>query len=621
MKFRLFLGTLLVGVVLGTVQAANADLISLSIDTPRLMAGQRFAFSIRLHDNGLATPVGIIPELSPRVSIISGPDIVTETTPDDSGRQSRFVYMRYQARANSAGYAELPSIAVRYGVQSLSTKPQLLAVYPDEKALTVPPDLVWQVHADRIYRGQSVLITLDLLHCPSIVYPQNIEVPGLSGGAFEELRGVGTIESDLLAGKEFQRLPVTGFMFTPVMAGTLTLPVARVGIGERTLASPTYSLTVLDLPAGQASGVAIGDFRLIAHLESTEVGVNETVRLVVRVEGTGNLSALNLPEPVFAGLSEVSRNENRKVLATESGYRGYRELVVSLSAPETGSYEIKLPAWPVMDFQGGLRSEQLEPLMLKVVVRAASSGNKQAHAALPYLDLVQLEAFKPSGASPEWKKLLASALAALESRNFQEAAANFSRALKLTPDQPGVLFDLGQTMMELGSGSRGIYYLQLAARLAPWDLRLPAALQAAEQRLHLSNQLAVVFYPPRDFLLIALLVATGLALLLAGLNRWFRSWRWWPVLVVLVGLGAVSLVLLVADSAQRQDLRAVVSDATTIVKRIPDTKARDWLQLPSGTSVRVMARSGEFVQIETPFGIRGWVFQSALFLDESSAGN
>jgi SH3-like domain-containing protein len=61
---------------------------------------------------------------------------------------------------------------------------------------------------------------------------------------------------------------------------------------------------------------------------------------------------------------------------------------------------------------------------------------------------------------------------------------------------------------------------------------------------------------------------------------------------------------------------AVVAETGTVLKRIPEQRARDWLRLPSGTTVRVAATHQGWLLVETAFGGKGWVERSAVYLAE-----
>lgn len=607
--------------LLGTgLHAAGDPLISVKVESDLLVAGQRFTFVIRLHDNGLATPVGTLPAIDPRISILSGPEITTETAADESGRQGRFVFMRYVARANTPGYAELPPIAVQYGVQSLKTGPVLLKIRKDEANAEIPPDLAWNVHADRIYRGQSVFITLDLVHSPTIVFPDSIEIPSLGGGSFEEVRGVGRIESDRLAGRDFQRLPVAGFLFTPSSAGQVNLPLARVSLGKTVLATLPFGLTVLEPPA-LADLSAIGDLKLVTTLESTAVGRGETARLSVRIEGTGNLRTLRLPEPVLLGLNLVSKSENGKYLPTEQGYRGFREVVYQLGSAVAGVYSVAIPPCPVLGFDGQLNLGEPRSLSLEVLDVASTQKKDQPAVQMRLLTLRQaLELMGGGrGAVPDWAAAFEAGLNAYDAADYADALAQFTRALKIGPDHPGILYNLGVTNQARGSSAHAVYYLLLALRQRPHDQVLRQALEGLEQQLGLKHQLAILVLPPPGFLVAGLAVFLILGLGGFAVFVWRRNLRWLLAGFVLVACGAVVAGGLWLDRWQRELPVGVVSETGTMMRRIPEARSREWLQLASGTSVRIEAEYQGYLLVETAFGSKGWVERSSLYLRDDQA--
>lgn len=630
---------------------------------PSPAVGKPFELQLSLPDTGIGVPEPRLPALPARLALAGAPTVSQDSGLDDSGRRGRLVVVHVPLRALSAGYAELPPVDVAYGTQSYRSPALLVGVAGDDGK--VPPDLAWRLRAPRVFEGQAVFVTLDLRFAPSIAFPDKVETPTVAGAGFEELSGLGQIDSETVAGRTFPRLPVATYMLTPKSKAGVVLPAVRAEWAGRSLAAPALRVEVAPLPeAAQATG-AVGDLRFSAFLSRSQVAPDEQFLLTLRVEGEGNLNYLRIPEPNLGGLTLVGKAANDRISPSENGYRGYREAVYRLSGGQPGAAAIAVPAFAYVDNQGAVQTVAASTLSYAVVKGLGAGEGREAAAFQPWpfervaaaqaqavwrspgawlllapgpclvaAGLARRRAWKAAFiaaatlgalaaaaallaprdaalADPAWRTAVESADRAFRSGDYQSAQADYRRALAAAPDNPGLLYDYALASFGKSDNAQGMFRIQRASRLRPDDADIRAAMAAYERKLGLDRQLAIAAWPAPELLF----PAAGGALLLAGAallaNRRRRLGGIAAFgLFLTAGLGAVGL--LAADLAQIAEPVAVISETGGAVRKIPVRAAAEWITLPGGTTVRARAHAGVFWLVETSYGVKGWLDASSL---------
>jgi hypothetical protein len=107
--------------------------------------------------------------------------------------------------------------------------------------------------------------------------------------------------------------------------------------------SPETQLKVKPLPDGKPDGFdgAVGDFKILARVDKTELKANEGIDLIITLKGNGNFMfieniPLNLPEEIDQYEPEIKD----RFSATESGVNGSREFRYLLIPTKEGNYTI-----------------------------------------------------------------------------------------------------------------------------------------------------------------------------------------------------------------------------------------------------------------------------------------
>jgi hypothetical protein len=84
-------------------------------------------------------------------------------------------------------------------------------------------------------------------------------------------------------------------------------------------------------------------------------------------------------------------------------------------------------------------------------------------------------------------------------------------------------------------------------------------------------------------------------------------------LLLLALLGAIGMFFY-SMSERDRDI-AVVAHEGASLKRIPLDKAREWISLKEGTSLRVSGSAKGYLLVKTGLGLEGWVGRGSLLLD------
>jgi hypothetical protein len=230
-------------------------------------------------------------------------------------------------------------------------------------------------------------------------------------------------------------------------------------------------------------------------------------------------------------------------------------------------------------------------------------------------------------------------LAAFQKGDDKGARASFQEALKLEPENPVALFNLGLTESRAGNKGLALALWRKALAAKP-DFEPPArAIEWTREKLEhseISHEVelwesfrtsALVSVPLGKYLLataILLLVAGWLSLRYVGLRRQARldekPMPPFPTTAVFSGILFVVMVFLGVSKAYDDSMLR----GTLIVKKIearsaPDAQATPLFDLYEGLEVLVKTRADAWTQVTYPGGSTGWIPSSALLATNESA--
>ncbi len=307
----------------------------------------------------------------------------------------------FRVRTQEAGIFPLGPFTVTDGSRSVSTGVQEIVVLEyDERNRPFPLQGEWEGPEGAVYVGQTFPLILRMRNLSEIRFPDRIRTEPPVGALMEKAGHLGEIETVEINEREAYHVPAGSWMITPTRAGNLRIPSARVDQSGLTRATGRLNVEVLPLPAGVQESGAVGRFDFTARLSSNETGPGEPVVLTLRVEGRGNLSYLQFPEPAAEGLVLVGSEEGQQMGPCMEGYKGYREKAFQYTSSQPGTSRIRVPEWSSLDPGTGLIRRE-DPADYRVSV-AAGRGEEAPAADLPFLGTGAVLESREPGPGERW---------------------------------------------------------------------------------------------------------------------------------------------------------------------------------------------------------------------------
>ena len=178
------------------------------------------------------------------------------------------------------------------------------------RAQQLPPDepllVTASVDNDRPYIGQQVTYVSKIYQRSGFPYKVHYEPPTFAG--FWKPRPPERIEhSETIDSEDYRVIELRTILFPGVVetlnieSGVLT---ALTSEGPVVVESVAVPVDVRPLPTGGPAGFtgAVGRFEISAESDTTTMRIDESVQLMVKIEGSGNIDALPDPSwPVFQG--------------------------------------------------------------------------------------------------------------------------------------------------------------------------------------------------------------------------------------------------------------------------------------------------------------------------------
>lgn len=384
---------LLLGLVAGP---ASAQEVQVTIRPEAIEVGQRAEISVTLEG---ATEVDREPRLPPVEGLRFRRAGQQTSFSSVNGRMSRSITFNYVVTAEKVGDYEIGPIevgingstmrspAVKLTVAAVGQSPGSRPGAPDASRPESAEDGLIFVEASvddtKVYLGEQVTLRLKFYQAAGfIVRETQLEEPPTTKGFLREEIPPQRTSTARVGGRSYQVTELVYALF-PTQTGELEIGPARLrcvvqdrnrrrrdrfdifGIFEERevmLRSRPLKVQVDPLPRPQPAdfGGGVGHFRMTASIDQTEVRQNEPITLTVRVEGTGNISALDQPNwpepPSFRSFDpaapEVSRSKNQDLL-------GGRKTFKLVLVPETTG-QLMIPPPTMSYFRTGRgRYEQL----------------------------------------------------------------------------------------------------------------------------------------------------------------------------------------------------------------------------------------------------------------------
>ena len=572
------------------------------------------------------------------------------------------IIVSYVLRIKQAGRNTIGIFQIRIGQQSVSTEPVSIYVYTarDVRAKD-KPRAVWRVENETPVAGETTTATLELTVWERLVVPEQVSVNPPKGVWFEEIPAAGNVRREQVEELVAYVYPLKSFLLTSSREGAVLIPSAKITFrGGESLFSESESIRVLSPPPEIKESGAIGEYRLDAWLEKGEVLVGDDIVAFVRVEGHGNLKFLKLPVPTLEGGSLIGERVREDLEASVDGYVGSRTWEWRFRAEQVGNLTCTVPAFVYLSMEtrrveripsdahrvvvsrsDGIlpESEPVGPeFRLRSVQYSMRSSTRRLHERpgvyllfLPGLVIcvgaalirrkgrltVALVAASLAvyGATSGPETFIAGGLLAYAEQDYHRAIALFEEARTMLGDTPALLYNTALCHYRLGADYTANHLLRVALKMDPGDTWARQVLERIEERMGIEEQ--VSSGPPisPDIPFIALVIAGNVFLVVLGAYLRLRSLQLVVPLTLMGILALGTLVLFGATLVVHGRTTATAMEAS-VLKRIPEEGARDWLDVEQGTGLRILKHLNGFYFVRTGLGVEGWIDDSEVILDQ-----
>jgi tetratricopeptide (TPR) repeat protein len=627
--------------------------------------GDRFSVTIEVPNPGFTEVEVDPPRLDDSIGLLRGPYIRPFYEYPEEGERVEKSRITYVYNPRSTGRFELGRYRVTTGEESFTTEPRLLEVgVYYQRQLVVPPDLRWNIPNRRVYVGQNLPCILEITGQPEIEMFDQVSVNKPAEGFFQQAPQLGSIERSTLAGVRLYTIPVDGYIFTPSAPGEVRIPPAAVRASGITTESDSPVIRVMELPRVLSDSGAIGDFALSAEVDRSELSVGEQAELLLRIQGTGNLNYLQLPEPQTEGFRVIEEEETADLEPTASGYSGYREIRYTLVAERAGSGTIIIPDMAVMrprtetiyrlpDRRFSLEVKQSRPADageaaaaftfepktlqelngLNVTSRYADPLNYLwllpgpltffiflllRRRKIGFLAISAVLFLSFAAPMPEEGEQLRKGLQAYESEDYSQALLLFEQALNENRNYPGLYYNAALAAYRSGEVGKAVFFSRKAAYLAPGESEYTELLSYIEEQKEFGRRVPLPFPLHPDLLFLTLTILINLAGFLGVIYLYKgRNLLFIGATLALV-LALASGVALGVAAQSRSNSAGVVMWEETSALVIPQSASSPAFTLAEGETVLVLGKHAPFYFVENALGQKGWLPEDEIRIVTSS---
>ena len=615
------------------------------------------------------------PELDESLVWIAYPSPRSWTPKGESSMKLVEVFARIQV--TRSGIFSLGSFRIRSdGREAVTPVAELIGLERDEAEFPYPVFLEWRTLPEKFWQGQAIPIVLEIRNLVSLTLADATTLEEAPAGLLEEAHNLGSVQTRQYGEDVLYDVPMASWIWTVNEQGSLNFPAVRVSVGALSRRIEARTVNVLPLPVEALDSLAVGRFKMDVNWNEGPYSVGDIVSVRVRASGVGNLNVLKLPTPELKSAVLVGKDSSFSYVPTLMGYEGWREEQFDFQIGGVGDLKLVVPSWIWLDPEDGLNEwAGLQALLIALDAKATRHDSnaglllgarlfryrkslfhwRNAVWALLYLpgflvlvisfflgrmgkfDLgifgralaaLSLALFVPlaSARGPTYQIEIASRAAESARRGDWGTAAALYAELEEglrenITEYPGLLHDVSIVYMELEKPDMAMASIRRALFLRPGARRFEETLGILEDRLGLSNQVppTLTFSPALVFIL-----------LLLGVNGFFFSLA---VLMFRRGVREVNSFVLctffllssftvvgVCDYLWNRHTAGVKEDSKPL-RKIPGPLATDWIQLPAGEMLSILAFEGDDCLVRTGYGLEGWLPRSSLIIVSGRYGN
>lgn len=256
---------------------------------------------------------------------------------------------------------------------------------------------------------------------------------------------------------------------------------------------------------------------------------------------------------------------------------------------------------------------------------ASVLGNGEAGSRLPTFDLIRRLALAtatlflvPCLPAQDADSVFQSANRDFASANYEQAAAKYRGLVEKELTSPDLFFNLGTTLQRLGDPGGAVLWLRRTLVLDP---TLPEARQSLEFLRQKIGFLEFASSPSQQFvrslsptaLTLCFVLCAWMAAILAVAAFAFPPLRpvrsWCLVGTAVLAMIAFSLHRLhgFRESRFAPEAFATVTASGAAALTAPADDAKEVIDLPPGSEVRILQQTGAWVYADIPGELRGWI--------------
>jgi hypothetical protein len=340
----------------------NGQNFKSSVDKTTVAQNERFQVYFTFEGEDVNKLSGFQPPEFNNFRVLSGPNRSTSMQ-IINGKMSASLTYSYIVHPKALGEFTIGSALVKYEGKSYKTEPLKIKVVKADESQSAQnkndagiseqelrENLFIRAIPDKntVYKGEQINVTYKLYTRLNISSPQISQLPTYKGFWSEEFETNQNIQFnvEMYDGKRFRTAEIKKVALFPTNTGKLTItpfelkvPVivqkkrsnrndffddffndsffGRTQTIEKNIASNSITVNVKDLPAAdkpESFGGAVGDFDFNVDIENTDLEVNESTTLTVKVSGRGNIKLIDMPKlNVGAGIEVYDPKTDDKV--------------------------------------------------------------------------------------------------------------------------------------------------------------------------------------------------------------------------------------------------------------------------------------------------------------------
>ena len=349
-----------------------------------MFLGEQFSLAVEISGSAMRdVSLPMLPEID-GVRILSSTPSRSTSISIVNGRTATSTTYTYTLIARESGNFTIPPVTVEIGGEQYVSNSLSVEIMErgqlSQDGRSQVPDIFLEVELDvsNPVPGQQIVASVVLYFKQGIEVSSFQPTAGWRTDGFwrEELQNIRQpqAESVIIEGIRYRSATLVRYALFPTRSGELTIAGFPMTVGMRTqpsrndpfgsffgsganqrrvsLESEPIVLNVRPLPAidNALTMNAVGDLRVVRRLSANRVEAGETLELITRIEGAGNIPLVRKPEYNLPdGIEQYTPQESSNIERQGLTIRGDKTFTELLAPRAPGTYEIPAERVAVFD--------------------------------------------------------------------------------------------------------------------------------------------------------------------------------------------------------------------------------------------------------------------------------